>query len=66
MTCLLSALNLLPLAHRQPPERTMKFCIYIVICLLIASTVAQCGGFSTRANQIRQSRVRRLDEAEGQ
>lgn len=42
----------------------MKPLIYIVLTLLIATTVSQCvTGFRGQANQIRVTRARRLDEA---
>ena len=41
----------------------MRYLIYLVVSLLIAATVCQCGGLRARANQIRVTRARRIDEA---
>ena len=41
----------------------MKFCIYLVIAALIASSVGQCSAVRTQATRVQSARARRIDEA---
>lgn len=40
----------------------MKFCIYILIAVLIAASVSQCAGIRTSATRVQTARARRIDE----
>ncbi len=41
----------------------MRYLTYLILSVLIAATVCQCGGIRSQATRIKTARTRRIDEA---